>query len=106
MAQPGGIMPVNAARRMVGCLIALAAVATSAGAQTSAPATPPAAPAPAQPVSVVVAKPTYTSIVLEIDVNKSAADVWKRVGKYCDIAEWFRLACTITSGKDGEVGAV
>jgi hypothetical protein len=91
---------------MIGCLIALAAVATSAAAQTPAPATPPAAPAPAQPVSVVVAKPTYTSIVLEIDVNKSAADVWKRVGKYCDIAEWFRLACTITSGKDGEVGAV
>ena len=34
------------------------------------------------------------------------SEVWKRVGKYCDIGEWLRLMCTITSGKDGEVGAV
>jgi hypothetical protein len=53
-----------------------------------------------------VANPTYTSIPLEIAVNRPAADVWKRVGKYCDIGEWLRVACTITSGKDGEVGAV
>jgi hypothetical protein len=53
-----------------------------------------------------VAKPTYTSIVLEIAVDRPAADVWKRIGKYCDIGEWLRVACTITSGKDGEVGAV
>ncbi len=39
-------------------------------------------------------------------MNRPAAEVWKRVGKYCDIAEWFQVACTITSGKDGEVGAV
>jgi hypothetical protein len=39
-------------------------------------------------------------------VNRPAAEVWKRVGKYCDIGEWMRLNCTITSGKDGEVGAV
>jgi hypothetical protein len=31
--------------------------------------------------------------------------VWKRVGKYCDIGEWFRIACTITQGQDGEVGS-
>ena len=62
--------------------------------------------APAAPVSVVVAKPTYASIVLEIDVNRPAAEVWKRVGKYCDIGEWLQIPCTITSGKDGEVGAV
>ena len=61
---------------------------------------------PAPPVSVVVAKPTYTSIVLQVDVNRPAAEVWKRVGKYCDVGEWLRVACTITSGKDGEVGAV
>jgi hypothetical protein len=58
-------------------------------------------------VSVVVAKPTYTSIVLEIAVDRPAAEVWKRVGKYCDIGEWLRIAnCTILSGKDGEIGAV
>ena len=54
----------------------------------------------------MVAKPTYTSIVLEISVDRPAADVWKRIGKYCDIGEWLRTTCTILSGKDGEVGAV
>jgi hypothetical protein len=50
--------------------------------------------------------PTYVSIPMEITVNKPAAEVWKRVGKYCDIGEWLQIACTITSGKDGEIGAV
>lgn len=62
--------------------------------------------APSAPVSNVVARPTYTSIPLEIDVNRPAAEVWKRIGKYCDIGEWLRIPCTITAGKDGEVGAV
>jgi hypothetical protein len=66
----------------------------------------PAAQAPAPPVSTVVAAPTYISIPLEIAVNRPAAEVWKRVGKYCDIGEWLRIPCTITSGKDGEFGAV
>ena len=39
-------------------------------------------------------------------MNRPAAEVWKRVGKFCDIGEWLRIACTITSGKDGEFGAV
>jgi hypothetical protein len=43
---------------------------------------------------------------MEIMVDRPAAEVWKRVGKYCDIGEWLRFPCTITSGKDGEVGAV
>jgi hypothetical protein len=66
------------------------------------------APAPAAPgaVSVAVASPTYASIPLEIAVNRPAAEVWKRIGKFCDIGEWLRLPCTITSGKDGEFGAV
>src|SRR5579872_5964868 len=65
--------------------------------------TPPAAPAAAGPA---VASPTYTSIPLEIAVNRPAADVWKRIGKFCDIGEWLQIPCTITSGKDGEFGAV
>jgi hypothetical protein len=65
--------------------------------------TPPPAAAPA---STVVDHPTYISIPLEITVNRPAAEVWKRVGKFCDIGEWFRIACTITSGTDGEFGAV
>jgi hypothetical protein len=54
----------------------------------------------------VIANPTYVSIPLEIMVNRPAAEVWKRVGKFCDIGEWFRIPCTIASGKDGEFGAV
>jgi hypothetical protein len=64
------------------------------------------APPPAAPVSNVVANPTYISIPLEIDVNRPAAEVWKRIGKFCDIGEWFRIPCTITSGKEGEFGSV
>ena len=65
---------------------------------------PAAAPAPAD--VTVVASPTYVSIPMEIMVNRPAAEVWKRIGKYCDIGEWFQIPCTITQGKDGEFGAV
>jgi hypothetical protein len=78
------------------CLVSAPhAQAPAAAAQTSGP-----------PVSTVVAAPTYVSIPLEIAVNRPAAEVWKRVGKYCDIGEWLRIPCTLTSGKDGEFGAV
>ena len=82
-----------------GCALAIAGFLGVATAQTPAP-TPQAATGPA------VTSPTYTSIPLEITVNRSAADVWKRVGKFCDIGEWLQIPCTITSGKDGEFGAV
>jgi hypothetical protein len=85
-------------RSLTGCAIAMAYLATAAAAQTPAPAAPAGGPA--------VAAPTYISIPLEIAVNRSAAEVWKRVGKYCDIGEWFQIPCTITAGKDGEFGAV
>jgi hypothetical protein len=82
------------------CALAITCLASTASAQA------PAGGAPAAPASNVVANPTYTSILLEISVNRPAADVWKRVGKYCDIGEWLRIPCTITAGKDGEFGAV
>ena len=77
---------------------ALALVCVSGTAFAQAPT-----PAPMQ-----VPNPTYTTVAMEINVNRPAAEVWKRVGKYCDIGEWFQMAapCTITSGKDGEFGAV
>lgn len=78
--------------------VAVACLAHVASGQTPAPG--------AAPLSNVVANPTYVSIPLEITVNRPAAEVWKRVGKYCDIGEWLRIPCTITSGKDGEIGAV
>ena len=52
------------------------------------------------------ANPTYVAVPMEVMVDRPAADVWKRVGKYCDIAEWMRIDCTMTAGKDGEFGAV
>jgi len=61
------------------------------------------APAPLQ-----VPNPNYVTIDMEIAVNKPAADVWKRVGKYCDIGEWLNIpsGCTMLSGNEGEVGSV
>ena len=88
-------------RTAIKFLAAMASLASAASAQTPAPAAPPAAP-----VSIAVANPAYVSIPMEIAVNKPAAEVWKRVGKYCDIGEWARFNCTITAGKDGELGAV
>jgi hypothetical protein len=78
-------------------LFALACLAPAAIAQ---------APAAGGSSNIVVANPTYTSIPMEITVNRPAAEVWQRVGKYCDIGEWFQIPCTITQGKDGEFGAV
>lgn len=86
--------------RTFGTLAALTLALCPITAAAQAPAAPPAA------ASTAVANPTYVSIPLEITVDRPAADVWKRVGKYCDIAEWFQLPCTITAGKDGEYGAV
>jgi len=76
------------------CALSLACLTGAGEAQT------PAA------VSTEVANPTYISIPLEIAVNRPAADVWKRVGGYCDISEWLRIPCTITAGTDNEFGAV
>jgi hypothetical protein len=62
---------------------------------------------PANPPPLATPNPTYVAIVMEQDVARPAAEVWKRVGKYCDIAEWSPgLKCQISSGKDGELGAV
>ena len=75
-----------------------------------APAQPPQGAAQASPAADehVVANPTYVSIHLEVDVNRAAADVWKRIGNYCAIGEWFQVAagCKILSGTENEVGAV
>jgi len=85
---------------------AVAGCALTVGLAQIASAQAPPAP-PAAPVSTAVANPTYVSIPMEVTVNKPAAEVWKRVGKYCDIGEWGRIGnCTITQGKDGEIGAV
>jgi hypothetical protein len=81
-------------------VVSLGSISLSSIASAQAPPPAPAAD------STVVANPTYVTIPLEITVNRPAAEVWKRVGKYCDIGEWLRVQCTIASGKDGEIGAV
>ncbi len=50
--------------------------------------------------------PHYVSIPLEVAVNRPADEVWKRVGKFCDIGEWLNLPCIVSAGKEGELGAV
>lgn len=79
-------------RAFMACALSFAGIAGIAEAQSADP--------------TVVANPTYTSIPLEITVDRPAAEVWKRVGKFCDIGEWLQIPCTIASGKDGEFGAV
>ena len=97
------MMRTQFGKTAAGCALAVACLAGFASAQTPAPA---AQAAPAAPVSSAVAAPTYISIPLEIAVNRPAAEVWRRVGKFCDIGEWLQIPCTITKGKDGEFGAV
>jgi len=48
----------------------------------------------------------FVTIPLETTVNAPAEEAWKKVSGYCDIGAWFKTTCEITSGKDGEVGAV
>src|ERR1700744_2366041 len=68
-------------------------------------ATPALAQPPANPPPLATPNPTYATIVMEQDVARPAAAVWKRIGKYCDIAEWSaNLKCQLT-GVDGQVGA-
>lgn len=55
--------------------------------------------------ATVLAEPEYVTIEMEIDVAKPAAEVWAKVGGYCDIAEWLNLDCELTSG-DGDMGTV
>lgn len=78
---------------------AAASLALAAGA---AFAQPPAAQPP-----LATPNASYIAIVMEQDVARPAAEVWKRVGKYCDIGEWSPgLKCEISAGKDGELGSV
>jgi hypothetical protein len=98
-----GQMRIEFGKACFVCALTIVCLSNAGSSQTPAPAGQSAPPAS---TSIVVASPTYTFIPMEITVNRPAADVWKRVGKFCDIGEWLRIPCTITSGKDGEFGAV
>ncbi len=81
----------------IGLLVMAVTGAGTAAAQTTP--RPPLAP-------LAIPAPTYVSLVMETPVNKSAEDVWGRICRYCDIEEWLGLKCVLTSGVDGELGAV
>lgn len=62
---------------------------------------------PAPPAPLATPNPTYEVIVLDQDVARPAAEAWKQIGGFCDIQRWFPgSSCQITSGRDGELGAV
>jgi hypothetical protein len=63
------------------------------------PSAPPTAP-------LAIPSPNYTTMTLEITINRPAAETWARIGRFCDLKEWLGRDCTITRGKDGELGAV
>jgi len=85
-----------------------AAALVCSGVPIAAQAPMAGAPAAAPNANIVVENPTYITIPLEISVDRPAADVWKRIGKYCDISEWLQIpaGCKMLSGVEGEVGSV
>jgi hypothetical protein len=48
----------------------------------------------------------YVSIVQDTTLNVPAETAWAKVKGYCDIGAWLKTTCEITSGRDGELGAV
>ncbi|WP_158637987.1 SRPBCC family protein [Sphingomonas ginsenosidivorax] len=78
----------------VSCLLS----ATVAWGQLS-PSAPPTTP-------LAIAAPNYVTQRLEIVVDRPAAETWARIGRFCDLEEWLPRDCTITSGTEGELGAV
>jgi hypothetical protein len=97
--------------------IGATALLLSSAAFSQQPATPSGAPpagtasnaaARPAPIPLEVPNPHYISIPMTIDVNAPVDEVWARIGKFCDIAEWEARgsSCTMLSGTDGEFGAV
>lgn len=50
--------------------------------------------------------PTYATMAVEQMVERPAAEVWSRIGKFCDIGEWMQVDCKLIAGTDGQLGAV
>lgn len=47
----------------------------------------------------------YVTVEMEIDVARSAEQVWQKVGDYCAISDWLGVDCNLSSG-DGDIGSV
>lgn len=52
-----------------------------------------------------IAQPDYYRLQLDIAINRPAAEVWSKVGGFCDISDWLGVDCEITQG-DGGIGTV
>jgi hypothetical protein len=59
----------------------------------------------ALPGAALAASPEYTVIRMSQPVDRPAAEVWKRVGGWCDLGAWMKIDCTVTKG-DGGIGSV
>ena len=95
---------------MAGCTH-MAAETPMAAPAMAAPMAAPAPPVAAAPMAapMAAAKPEYVSIPMTITINKPVADVWAKVGGWCDISKWITptggVPCDVTSGA-GDVGSV
>jgi hypothetical protein len=47
----------------------------------------------------------YTTLSLNITVERPVEVVWKKIGGYCDISAWLKMSCVYTSGS-GDLGSV
>lgn len=48
----------------------------------------------------------YVTIPLETTIDAPADTAWQKIDGFCRIGVWFKTTCEITSGQDGQVGAV
>lgn len=48
----------------------------------------------------------YVTIPLETTIDAPADTAWQKIDGFCRIGVWFNTTCEITSGQDGQVGAV
>lgn len=91
-------------RALLVSVVLSAAVSASLAAAQVAP--PGASSLKDEVLRPVLGKPHYVTIPMEIVVDRPVAEVWKRIGKYCDFGEWMQQPCAIIVGKDGEYGAI
>lgn len=48
----------------------------------------------------------FVTVPLEATINAPADVAWKKIDGFCQIGPWFKTSCVITSGVDGQMGAV
>ena len=59
----------------------------------------------ALPGAALAATPEYAVIHMSQPVDRPAAEVWKKVGGWCDLGVWMKIDCKVTQG-DGGIGSV